>query len=370
MVFTLFSYLVRKNYLIYNNDIMKKQLLLTLLAPMMLASVSGCSTNSGMKLTYGTYITSEDANVTDATELTFGSLSKKMDVTSDFSKENFLLVVAPTNGCYCWIKFQKVLKEFIKQTNYLVYQIKYTELESDNLGFKIEQGNVSFAIVKGGKIVKQYISSSIFENVDSLKAEVNKYVKAPDLYYVDRDFLNNAIKTQEPVLVEYIREACGDCQYASPNAVWEFAHKNTFKTKMYVIALDEIRKDPVDYKEFKDTHNLSNVFSPDFGYGDGVVPTFQYYERGELKSASVYFNDTVEMVNGQLTVTTSYYSATRRVKLDYASSVKTNILEGLILTADDVDDYTAQGYGYIWKHESANKYHKPLFEAFMNKYAL
>ena len=347
-----------------------KLFLLTLLAPMMLTSVSGCSTNSGMKLTYGTYLRSSDPKDTNATELTFGSLSKKMDSTSDFSKENFLLVIYPTNGCYCWTKFQNVLKEFINDTNYLVYQIKISEFGEDNLGFKMEQGNVSFAIVKGGQIVKQYIASNIFESVDSFKAEINKYVKAPDLYYVNQEQLDNAIKQQEPVLVEYIWESCGDCQYANPNAVWEYTYKNNLKQPMYVIALDDIKDDEIVYKEFCATHLLSDTFSTDYGYGKGYVPTFQYYERGELKSSSVYFNDKVEMVDGQLKVTTSFYSAQRRVKLEYASSVTTNVLEGLTLTADDVDDYTSLGYGYVWKHESANKYHKPLFEAFMNKYAI
>ena len=347
-----------------------KLFLLTFLAPMMLTSISGCSTKSGMKLTYGTYITSSESTITDAVELDFGGLSKKMDKTSDFSKENFLLTIYPTNRCVCWPKFQKVLKEYISETHYLVYQIPITQFSNDNLGFKMEQGNVSFAIVKGGDIVKQYISSNILENVKSLKSEVNKYVKAPDIYYVNQAYLNDAIKNQETVLVEYIREACGDCQYASPNAVWEYVYKNTLKNKMYVIALDDIRENPDEYQEFKNNFKLSNVYSEEFGYGNGVVPTFQYYEKGELKSASVYFNDSVEMVDGQLKVTNSYYSAKRRINLEYASSVKVNVLEGLTLTADDVEDYTSLGYGYMWKQESANKYHKPLFEAFMNKYAI
>ena len=135
-----------------------KLFLLTLLVPMMLTSVSGCSTNSGMKLTYGTYIRSNDPKDTNATELTFGSLSKKMDPTSDFSKENFILAIYPTNGCYCWTKFQNVLKSYIDETNYLIYQIKITEFGDDNLGFKMEQGNVSLVIVKGGQIFKQYIA--------------------------------------------------------------------------------------------------------------------------------------------------------------------------------------------------------------------
>ena len=45
---------------------MKKRFLLALLAPLMVGIVSGCNGTSGMKLTYGTYITTEDAKNTDA----------------------------------------------------------------------------------------------------------------------------------------------------------------------------------------------------------------------------------------------------------------------------------------------------------------
>ena len=78
----------------------------------------------------------------------------------------------------------------------------------------------------------------------------------------------------------------------------------------------------------------------------------------------------MEKVGDEFKVTRSFYSSARRVKLDYASSVAVNVLEGLTLSASDIEDYTAYGAGYVWKHESAHKYHKPLFEAFMNKYAI
>lgn len=374
---------------------MKKRLLLLVLAPLTILSATGCSINSGMKLTYGTYLISEDAKVCDAVEINYGTLSQKMDQTSDFSKENFLLVISPTNGCVCWANFQNVLKAFIADTHYLVYQIKITEFGEDTMGFKMQQGHVSFAIVKEGKILKQYMSSTIFDSAEALKAEVRKFVRDPELYYIDQDFLDIKIKTQETVLVEYMRGTCSDCNYSDPNSVWPYVHQNTLKTKMYVIDLDNLdfgiekyQKDEngeyiltpygtkiktkeyeQSYQEFKDVHLLSNKFSEKYGYGNGVVPTFQYYERGELKDAMVMFNDTVEKVNEELTITDSYYDEYRRVDCKYTADVKSPVLKGLKLTMDDVDDYTAYGYGYAWKHKKAIEYYNPLFNAFMNKYA-
>ena len=374
---------------------MKNKVLFALLAPLAILSTTGCSVNNGMKLTYGTYITSEEANNCDAVEIDYGTLSQKMDETSDFSKENFLLVISPTNGCVCWANFQNVLKSFIADTHYLVYQIKITEFGDDAMGFKMQQGHVSFAIVKGGKIVKQYMSSTIFDSAASFKAEVNKYVRAPELYFVNQDYLDAKIKSQETVFVEYMKSSCPDCNYSDPNSVWQYAHQYTFKNKKYVIDLDNLdfgvekyKKDSngefvlnefvgkittelyqITYQEFKDVHNLSNKFSTKFGYGDGVVPTLQYYERGELKDAMVFYNDTVEKQGDDLVVTNSYYDNYRIVNLGYLSGIKTTVLKGLKLSIDDVDDYTAYGYGYSWKHKSADAYYKPLFNAFMNMYA-
>ena len=379
---------------------MKTKLLLALIAPMMMTSISGCTFNSGMKLTYGTYITSEDATNNDAIEINHSQLFEKMDENSKFNKENFIVVVAPTNGCLCWTKFQPVLKQFIKDTHYLVYTIKVTEFNDNNsdFGIKMQQGHVSMAIVKGTKIVKQYLSSSIFDSADALKAEVNKYVKAPEMYFVDQDYLENKIKnTRETVLVEFYRSTCSDCKNSNTYSVWDFANSHKFTNKMLVIDMDNLEfkgtqkyetdsdgnyvldergqkiktEDyQLEYQRFKDLYNLSNKFSPEYGYNNGYVPTFQYYERGEVKDASVYFNDTVELVDGELYVTDSFYSAERVGNLHYLDGIKTKYLEGLKLTKDDVDDYTAYGYGYMWKAEKANEYHKPLFEAFMKKYAI
>ena len=378
---------------------MKKKLFLALLAPMTLLPIAGCSTNSAMKITYGTYVTTEDAKNNDAIEINHSQLFEKMDSNSKFNKENFLIVVAPTNGCLCWTKFQPVLKQFIKETHYLVYTIKITEFSEENsdFGIKMQQGHVSMAIVKGTKIVKQYLSSTIFDDAAALKAEINKYVRAPEMYFIDQKFLEYTIKkTRDTALIEFYRSTCSDCKNSNAYAVWDFAHNNLFKTKMYIIDMDnldfgipkyETNEDgsyvlnkygqmiqteeyKQEYQVFKDAYSLSNKFSSSYGYNNGYVPTFQYYERGEVKDASVYFNDTVEKVGDDLIVTDSFYSSERVKYLKYAADVETNILKGLKLSIEDVDDYTAYGYGYMWKAENASQYHKPLFEAFMKKYAL
>ena len=348
---------------------MNKKLILALLAPVMCLSVNGCHSNVGMKLTYGTYISTEDEANNDATKIVYSELAARMGEEGAYRNENFLLTVAPTNGCLCWAKFQGVLKQFIKETHYLVYQINCDEFGDDKFGLNFEEGHVTFAIIKNGAIVKQYMSNSVLESKEALKAEVDKFVRAPELYYVDEAFLNESIKYGETTLVQYIRKSCSDCNYVDPNLLWPYINQNTLKTKMYVIDIDYLYKtkdETTDYQDFKNEHMLSNLFSEDFGYGNGVVPTFQYYERGKLTSAAVVFNDEVAKVDGQYKVVNSYYTAERVTKLSYAQSVQTNVLKGLTLQEDDILSFA--GY-YFWKQAKAAEYHKPLLEAFLNTYA-
>ena len=344
---------------------MKKKLVLTLVAPMMCLSLVGCHSNVGMKLTYGTYISTEDDSKNDAKQITYKDLAFRMEENSQYSNENFLLTIAPTNGCVCWAQFQSVLKQFIKETHYLVYQINCDEFGENNYGLNFQEGHVTFAIIKSGKIVKQYMGDDVLDSAQALKSEVNKFVRAPELYYIEEPFLNEAIKTGETVLVEYIQESCGDCSYVNPKVLWPYAYQNVFKTKMYIMDIDYLLGTP-DHQNFKDLYGLSNAFEPDFGYNEkGYVPTFQYYERGKLLSASVFFNDTVDKVDGEYKVIDSYYTAERIQKLGYAQGVENNVLKGLTLQESDVNVFNAK---YYWRQSSAAQYHKPLLEAFLNTY--
>ena len=81
---------------------MKKKLVLTLLAPMMCLSLIGCHSNVGMKLTYGTYLSTTDSDKNDAVRMSYAQLAAHMDEEGEFRNENFLLTIAPVNGCVCW----------------------------------------------------------------------------------------------------------------------------------------------------------------------------------------------------------------------------------------------------------------------------
>ena len=122
------------------------------------------------------------------------------------------------------------------------------------------------------------------------------------------------------------------------------------------------------YQKLKDDYGLSVTGNSVFGYQEGVVPTTQYYKRGVLTDASVYFNDAIEENNGVFTVKDSYYTDERVSNLHYLEDVKfTTCLKGLTIQNNDIL-YTKTGQPY-WSQEDAAKYHTPLLKAFLDYYA-
>ena len=348
---------------------MKRKLLFLLLAPMSLSFLPACHDTSGLKLTLGTYITTDDKDETDAVKIDANDLFEKMDSDSNYSTENFLLAVAPTNGCSCWSSFTPILKQFIKETHYLVYQINVPELSTESYGIPHKEGHVSFAIIRSGRVIKSYMSSPIFDSVESLKAEINKYVRAPEIYYISQDMLDT-YKNGETTLITYVRNACSDCSFIMPKHIYPYVEKHNLKAKMYVFDMQELYEgDSLDYQEFKDTNYLSSLLNEDLGYGKGVVPTFHNYERGVLIDASVTFNDKVEKVGDEFKITESFYSKARIDHIQYGSYLPHAILEGLTLSADEVN-YNEEKNRVSFPREKAYKYHAPLLDAFLNKYAI
>lgn len=355
---------------------MNKRILLLLLAPFALTTMTGCGTNiRKMKLTFGTYVTTSDNSNPDTTLISYDDLSLKMSKNSSSNNENFLLVIPdPEGSCVCWSTFQPILKQFIKETNYRIYQVNQSSFgeNDDRFGLSFKKGYVTFAIIEGTTIKQQYPDSHVFNNATGLKAEIDKYVTAPDMYYVSQDYLNDQIKIGNTVLVSYVRSGCGDCQYALPNILVPYTYVQGYKTKLFLIDLQELyEKDANSYQIFMDDFNLSEKYNVEFGYGKGFVPTTQYYKNGILIDASVYFNDEISLIDGKYVITNSFYDEHRIEHLKYLTGVQTKILKGKELPAKEVKSYTDKegGVHYFWNQSDADNYHRPLLEAFLNKYS-
>ncbi len=356
---------------------------IALILPLLIApivGVTGCTKDSRSQITYGTLVDKE------ATRLTYSALKVKVE-----NKENMLVVVYQEGmQCGCWTTFSAVINKYVQEYHTKIYKISAFDFPSEKESFGLtvitDTATPSIGLFKSGKLTNEFIkkddNKTMFESVEGLRNAVKRIAKDPQYLYVNQDYLDNALFTEkvDKVVINYIRATCPDCTYSFPNVLKPYGENNDFTTKVWLIDLDVegIRCDKdgncnsnlQTYIDFKDNHLLSTKNNETLGYSSGVVPTMQVWEKGELKDMTVFFNDTVSLVNDTYQITESYYTEERIKSLGYT----TTVLLGKTLSNDEVDAYDLDEDGvndyYSWKQESAIKEHQPILEAFLNKYVL
>ena len=345
-----------------------------------LTSCGGPSEN----ITYGfLYSNSETAGqVSEFTE--YGQIESRMGENQPLSEETFLLLDYG-ESCSCKLAALDHMKSYSKIFHTNVYAINKTiiknavrEESKSSFGLDYNSSGSSQLYVISKKQIKYswtYSSSSpVWQEVSRLHDEIIKIVKDPNmnLCNISETYLDECMDENNPFIIEYKRDTCGDCTYIDPNIIWKKAKERKFNIPIYCFDINGYRSQGTEiYQEFKDLHFLSTKYAPIYGYDadeetKGVVPTIQYWNNGSICDACVSFNDVVELVEGiTLTVTNSYYSEERLPYLKYLYDVKTKILKGMALSEEEVIEY--QG-SYYWKQESSAKYHTPILEAFINHY--
>lgn len=360
---------------------MKKTLFLLPLLTLASLSINGCRSNDKKaRITYGTLVDDE------AEELVYGSLSSKAAT----NKENMLIsVITPySESCGCWTQFKTILDEYVRTYKTKIYYICTDQFSDgdDTFGLKILQDTSAptFALIKDGKVTNQYVYSSdtkiMFEDLSALRKTITKIARDPQYFLVDQEYLDNALfsetEKKEKVVIHYIWHFCPDCNDCLPNVLTPYSNENEFSTNVWVINLAVkgilLNDSGVwegtgiqTYVDFLKEHQMSYEGNETFGYDRGFVPTTQVWENGELKDMTVYFNDGISKVDGKYQITRSYYDEDRISNLGYTSEV----LLGKTLSEEEVDVSVSDGVeSYSWNSEYAREYHKPILEAFLDKY--
>ena len=344
-----------------------------------LASVglSGCNLDKRARLTYGTLVD------TTAEQLEYGELATKVN-----RGENMLVAVYQDGlPCGCWSTFHEVLDQYVDKYDTKVYYIASSQFSSDSekFGLTILSGtsDPTFALIKDGKKVNEYIygkdTKPMFQTLSGLRKVVNRIAKDPQYFYVNQEYLDNALfVTKEEVLVHYIWYFCPDCNDCFPEVLLPYSKNNDFSKKVLIMDLaiegllienGSINKLSEGYVQFLREHKMSYYEGNEtFGYDRGFVPTTQIWRNGELVDMNVYFNDAVSKNdNGEFYVSRSYYTEERVQHLGYTNEV----LQDKPLSEEQVNVSINSETGvesYSWKMDYARLYHKPILEAFLNKY--
>ena len=126
--------------------------------------------------------------------------------------------------------------------------------------------------------------------------------------------------------------------------------------------------DEETYQEIKDKYLLSTTTNPELGFEQGVVPTFQVYEKGVLKDMSVYVNEgtlTYSEADGCYYASNAYYNETRNSKLHYLDNVEVKDLTKVKIAKEEVIEYKNN---YYWDISYSSQYYDPILKGFLDKY--
>lgn len=362
------------------------------LAPLLLLSLGGCSSGPSVtpmdfgRLQPKDYAASDIENM--LTPLLYADLTSKVN-----NKENFaLLVYEQNNSCTCWkAGLAPTLKHYLSNNDFLLYAIDYRLFsgQSSSFGLTLDASHETLAIFDDGVISEQKTSGGTDDSwatdFDTFATWMNARVTSSSMLYVTKSDLDGLFAGTDEFTLGFLRSSCGDCSYLSHDFLEGYNHETKQKLS-YVIDCDQkgIRyndageKDIDQWNSFKVRYGLAESSDPDFGYGEGYVPTFLHYnpaffsktqdsskEADAVTDGAVAYNDTVTTTEGKSTVSDSYYTEERVAKLAFLTDVEIptgKVLKGLALPVDAVD-----GNGY-WKHSEASKYHNPLIKAFLDYY--
>ena len=363
---------------------MKKKVLLSVIVPLLMASMVGCSKEEEKEKPHLTYGSEMQVDVSSLKELSNDELLVK---TRD-EKEVFLLAVYQgeySKDCLCWATFKNVIVYYSNYFNRIVY-LYNAQNQDDSLKNlhieKLEQSTPYLYIFNGEEKLASFSYNNqkdraIFEDRkgNTMKERVNQIVDKPLMYYIyPEEVQHNSIKYHSSWLVLYIRRGCGDCKYVLPNVIIPYINSHKLDIGIRIVDLQDLYDlqkqegtEGLPYDSMKDICQLSEEGSQTFGYGKGVVPTLQFYLTGSLSDACVFFNDEVaQKEDGSYYISNSFYSEERLTSLKYLDNVDNKVLKGMTIPEEDVIK-TESGYMF-WAQEKAAQYHTPLLTAFLDAY--
>lgn len=362
---------------------MKKRYLVLFTLPLLFSSLTGCSKKKE-RLTYGTFVSQ-----------TIFTL-KEIDTATLYAKshdENEVFLLATYQGgysedCGCWNTFENVIAKYMNNHHERVYvyntmniddsvsNLKITKYEDSTPGLYIFNGEKQLAKFAYNNSKDKNIFSDLTTN--TMYKSVHNYIEGPLIFDVDEAFLNEKLSVAGEAVIVFAREKCGDCQYVLPNVlipyikerqlaknVWLFDMQKQYELSKSETASEEEKG---QYQALKDRYGLSESGNATFGYQNGVVPTIQYYQKGVLKDAAVYFNDVIEQKGEDFYISDSFYTEERLQNINYLRDCDfTTVLKGLKVTQEVVQTKTGD---YYWAQENAAKYHTPILKAFLDTYLL
>lgn len=210
------------------------------------------------------------------------------------NKDDFILLVYATWCPHC-TNFKPILNEYVTENSLIVYGIQVELIYEIDLIDRVEYVP-SLVVYNDGKLVDVVSDVKYLSSVTDLDKFFEKYTYSPVAYYLSLEQLREK-KTNEENFVVYFTDNDESSNYLNNNYLKRLFDVYRSDKEFYVLDLSAY--DSVTKQAIKDEFGLSEAGSETFGYGNGVAPTFQFYNDGILTDMAVFANDEVEVIDNE-----------------------------------------------------------------------
>ena len=371
-----------------------------LLPALLLPSLFGCSSEGEKKVSYLNFgmLYDEAADTGDrarfadhSISLDYGDLVKKIE-----GKESFLLLIYEANNtCTCWYRYEESLTRLLKKENLLIYGIDPSEFGGGKktYGLKYKSGEENLVVFKDGEILDQRSTNGVddtFVDYENVSTWLLEKIHPSDMLRIKKSQLDSLFEESatSSFLVYFGRESCGDCAYV--NTSFLFDYNKEHHARSYYLDCDEVgirfenQEDKANgevgavWQDFKDNYGLSEAKNEELGYGEGYVPSFIVYNKGDIndgaaaliKDMCVTFNDVLEEREGRYYISDTFYREDRLLSSEAFLALKEegtpiSLLNKEIPGSETLLTYNGAAY---WKQKDAAKVELPYLNWFLDFY--
>ena len=295
-------------------------------------SLSSCSSNKKEKL----FLLEREYQRVETKEISKTTLSSKMA-----NKNSFILYISDPLCSSCSI-VTPFIESYIRSSNALIYSISTSSLDTNN-EYVPYSVTPTLAFIKDGVVVDKidYVSNeSLFASSSSLSNYISSKVSLSPQIEITETQYDELIASKETFIILFRWSKCGDCVSMDSYFFDQYKEKhlnNTFYSfelsEKYDARDPELKSEDPNWKAFTKKVGLSKEGNEEFGYNNGVVPTFQYREKGIIKDAVVVYNDGMEYNKNDndeitsLTITSSYFTNAPFIGKTYESTSSLNFYQ-------------------------------------------
>ena len=297
---------------------------------------------------------------------------KTVQEFDDLIKKDLVLVDFFATWCGPCRMLSPILEE-IEEEN--LFNGTIVKVDTDELGVIAARYGIqsipTLFLFKDGQLEHQRVtngSNDEFLVYKNIAKWMNERTILSNMLYITSTQLDSLFEGDVDFTVGFVRSSCSDCAYVEDHLLYEFNMKEN--NVSYLIDVDAFSN-----SDFKDKYGLTDESNPDYGYGEGYVPTFVRSAPAKTKSysdaildACVYLNDQIEMVNGEYKITKSFYKEERLPLLGFLGNPDSKyILEGKTIGEEQVDK-KADGYSYSWNKKYSVPFHDETLKMFLDAY--